>query len=458
MKNKPLIFTGIGIFTILFLAYFGGSKYYDNRFLPNTLMGEIELSGLTIDEAKRVITQDLHTNTVTVTEDEETVTTFTPYDLDAKVESDAFLKKVKNEQNNWTWPIAFFKGEKVETSEIAVQFDEAALAKLVETLTLSKAERISPVSANVQSKNGTFVIEPEVPGNIIDADLLEEQLVQTMVSSEDSVALEDAYVLPALTAESDELKQVVEKLQGLTDVTITYSLGGEEIVVPKEQLATWLSLDNNGEPTVDIEAAKTYLQTLHDKYATYEKTRTFKSTNRGEVQVPPGEYGWSIAIEAESKNLASYILAGKDIKTTPEILGSGYHEDGTDIGSTYIEVDLQNQMMYYYKNGERLLETPIVSGHTTTPTPVGVFYAWNKEEDAELIGYNPRRGNDYAQPVNYWIPVDWTGVGIHDAGWQTSFSSDQWVNNGSNGCINTPPGAMEKLFSLMDVGTPVIFF
>ncbi|WP_373768610.1 L,D-transpeptidase family protein, partial [Jeotgalibaca porci] len=369
-----------------------------------------------------------------------------------------FLTKVKDEQNSWAWPLAFFNKYEVETSEVNVQFDEDALAKLVETLTLSKPDRVAPISANVQSKDGAFVIEPEVPGTIIDTERLKEQLVQTVLSSEDTLTLEDAYVLPALTAESDELTQVVEKLQSLADVTITYTLMGEEIVVPKDQIATWLSLDNNGEPTVSVEAAKAYLQTLHDKYATYEKTRTFKSTNRGEVQVPPGEYGWSLAMEAESQNLAGYILAGEDVKTTPEILGSGYHEDGTDIGNTYVEVDLQSQIMYFYKNGERLLETPIVSGHTTTPTPVGVFYAWNKEEDAELVGYNPRRGNEYAQPVNYWIPVDWTGVGIHDAGWQSSFASDQWVNNGSNGCINTPPGAMEKLFSLMEVGTPVVFF
>ncbi len=458
MKNKPLIFTGIGIFLLLILAYFGGSKYYDSRFLPNTTMGDTELSGVTVAEAKRVVTQELHANTVTVTEDGETVTTFTPFDLDAKVDSDAFLTKVKDEQNSWAWPLAFFNKYEVETSEVNVQFDEDALAKLVETLTLSKPDRVAPISANVQSKDGAFVIEPEVPGTIIDTERLKEQLVQTVLSSEDTLTLEDAYVLPALTAESNELKQVVEKLQSLADVTITYTLMGDEIVVPKEQIATWLSLDNNGEPTVSVEAAKAYLQTLHDKYATYEKTRTFKSTNRGEVQVPPGEYGWSLAMEAESQNLAGYILAGEDVKTTPEILGSGYHEDGTDIGNTYVEVDLQSQMMYFYKNGERLMETPIVSGHTTTPTPVGVFYAWNKEEDAELVGYNPRRGNEYAQPVNYWIPVDWTGVGIHDAGWQSSFASDQWVNNGSNGCINTPPGAMEKLFSLMEVGTPVVFF
>lgn len=458
MKNKPLIFTSIGIIVILLLAYFGGAKYYDSRFLPNTKIGATELSGKTISEAKRIITQDMHANTVTVTEDGKTVTTFTPFDLDAKVDSDAFLTKLQAGQNSWSWPVAFFQDQKVAASDMNVQFDETALAKLIEKLTLSKTDRKAPISANVRSKDGKFVIEPEVPGTIIDAERLKGKLIETVASSADTLALEDTYVLPALTAESDDLQKLVSKLQGMADTSITYTLAGQEIVVPKEQIATWLYLDNEGKPAVDLEAAKAYLKTLHDKYATYEKTRTFASTNRGEVQVPPGEYGWSIAMEAESKNLASYILAGKDIKTTPEILGSGYHEDGTDIGNTYVEVDLQNQMMYFYKNGERLVETPIVSGHATTPTPVGVFYAWGKEENAELVGYNPRRGNNYAQPVSYWIPIEWTGVGIHDAGWQASFASDQWVNNGSNGCINTPPDAMAKLFALIEVGTPVVIF
>ncbi|MGP6140391.1 MULTISPECIES: L,D-transpeptidase family protein [unclassified Jeotgalibaca] len=458
MKKKPLIFTVISIFAIFVLAYIGGSKYYDNHFLPNSKIGEIDVGGKTLDEAKRVVTQKLHASTIIVTEDGKTVTNVTPQDLDAKIDSDTFLGELKSQQNSWSWPLAFFNTHTVKASEVAIQFDEKAVFELIEKLTLSKVDRIAPVSANVKNKDGQFVIEEEVPGTIIDADRFEEQLIATMVAGEETLALEDAYVLPELTADSQDLTQVVETMRDLADTNITYTIIGEEIAVPKDQIASWLSLDNSGKPTVNKEAAKAFLKTLHDKYATYEKTRTFKSTNRGEVQVPPGEYGWSIAMEAESENLAGYILAGEDVKTTPEILGSGYHEDGTDIGDTYVEVDLQNQKMYVYKNGKRELETPIVSGHATTPTPVGVFYAWNKEEDAELIGYNPRRGNDYAQPVNYWIPVDWTGVGIHDAGWQTSFAPDQWKHDGSNGCINTPPGAMEKLFSLIEVGTPVVFF
>lgn len=36
-----------------------------------------------------------------------------------------------------------------------------------------------------------------------------------------------------------------------------------------------------------------------------------------------------------------------------------------DIGSTYIELDLSRQNMWYYKDGELVVETPVVTGDPT---------------------------------------------------------------------------------------------
>ena len=36
-----------------------------------------------------------------------------------------------------------------------------------------------------------------------------------------------------------------------------------------------------------------------------------------------------------------------------------------DIGTTYIEVDMTNQMMYYYVDGKLEIETPVVTGNTS---------------------------------------------------------------------------------------------
>lgn len=443
---------------VLLIAYIGGGVYYKEHFLPNTSVGTIGIAGNTVEEANRKIAKDLHSHSIAITENEEELIKVTPLELNASVDVSEFLQQEKEKQGNWIWPIKAFEEKQLTTPEAAIDYNEESINALLATLSLNDQSREDSQNAQVVNEEGTFVIKPEVQGTKVDSALLKEAILTAMVEGSDTVALEDSYIKPTLTSESEELTTIIDNLENLSNTVITYKIAGQEEVVPKEQIQSWLSIDAEGNPIVDQAAAEAYLDTLHDKYATYDKTRQFNSTNRGTVEIPPGTYGWSLGTIAEAADLVQYVLAGEDITVEPEVNGSGYHEDGTDIGDTYVEVDLQAQMMYMYKNGERVFDTPIVSGHQATPTPVGVFYAWNKEENATLVGYNPRRGNDYAQPVDYWIPVNWDGIGIHDANWQSSFGSDQWATNGSNGCINTPPGAMAKLFGLMEVGTPVIMF
>ncbi|AQS54039.1 L,D-transpeptidase 1 [Jeotgalibaca dankookensis] len=458
MNKKSLIIASISALAVLIIAYVVGGLYYTSRFLPNTFVQETEISGETVAEASRQINERLEGRTVAVVENGQTLKEITPKELKISFDSPDYFKKVQEQQNHWAWPVAFFNEKQVDAKNISLKFDEAAVSTLLEEVKESDQERFAPVNAQVKNKEGTFYVEEEVPGTEINKEKFEEELTNVMISQADTLAVENTYLLATLTKDSEELKERIATLQNAADTTITYTLAGQEIQVPKEQIAQWLSVDETGQVVVDRDAARGYLDGLHDQYATFGKPRSFKSTNRGTVEVPAGEYGWSVAVEEESGNLVDYILAGENVTVTPAILGSGYHEDGTDIGNTYIEIDLASQNMYYYQNGERVFETPIVSGHSQTPTPVGVFMAWNKVEDTDLIGYNPRRGNDYAQPVDYWIPIDWDGVGIHDAAWQASFSPEQWKTNGSNGCINTPPGAMGQLYALIDIGTPVVIF
>lgn len=82
----------------------------------------------------------------------------------------------------------------------------------------------------------------------------------------------------------------------------------------------------------------------------------------------------------------------------------------------YIEVDLENQYMWYYKDGKVVFEIDIVFGKLFIFIFVGVFYVWNKEEDVILKGINDD-GIFYESLVNYWMLIDWIGVGIYDFDW-----------------------------------------
>lgn len=152
------------------------------------------------------------------------------------------------------------------------------------------------------------------------------------------------------------------------------------------------------------------------------------------------------------------LYAGESVVREPMIVGSGYNGSLDDIGSSYIEVDILNQTMFVYLEGELVLSTPVVTGQIGTTTVPGAYSIWNMETPSELVGYNPRTERDYVQPVQYWMGFDDTGQGIHDANWQPYFGGDAYLTNGSLGCVNTPPDVMPLVFEYAYMGMPVLVF
>ncbi|MFR3228588.1 MAG: L,D-transpeptidase [Mediterraneibacter gnavus] len=57
------------------------------------------------------------------------------------------------------------------------------------------------------------------------------------------------------------------------------------------------------------------------------------------------------------------------------------------------------------------------------------------------------------------MQVTSSGVGFHDATWQTAFGGTlyQIPGTGSHGCINMPLDQAGALFNMIEPGTPVIF-
>jgi lipoprotein-anchoring transpeptidase ErfK/SrfK len=124
-----------------------------------------------------------------------------------------------------------------------------------------------------------------------------------------------------------------------------------------------------------------------------------------------------------------------------------------DIGGTYIEVDMTMQKLYGYKDGEKVIETDIVTGNMRRnwDTPAGVNYVYAKQKKRIL------RGANYATPVDYWMPVV-GNIGLHDANWRSEFGGEIYQTDGSHGCVNIPPEVMPIIYETYEVGTPVIMF
>lgn len=127
---------------------------------------------------------------------------------------------------------------------------------------------------------------------------------------------------------------------------------------------------------------------------------------------------------------------------------------GYDVGDTYIEISIDKQHMWYYKNGKCLVSTNVVTGmknsHDTTK---GLFHIWERKSPARLVG------ETWDTMVNYWLAVTYDGIGIHDSTWRTGgYGGNIYTYDGSHGCINTPYDQAKKIYDNCSVGTPVVIY
>ena len=452
------LLSALGVILVLISFYTYRSTYYANRFLPKTEINSINVGNLTVAQANTKL-QDTYSNEkISIKENGTTWKEIAKSELGYKDDFSSDLTPILQSQNAWTWGMNYVSAaEKQEIDPIASNSEllDQTINTLTTELTAMNQERTPTEDATIEKSGDTFKIKPEVKGNTIDIKAEENKLTTAINDGQETIDLTEFQEKPAVTSTDKKLNEQLNAMNDIAKVKGTYSINGETITIPASDILNWLTYED-GKVGLDTEQVRQYVTELGTKYNTSTNDTKFKSTKRGEVTVPAGTYSWTIQTDAETESLTEAILAGEDFTRSPIVQGSTT-ADHKLIEDTYIEVDLENQHMWYYKDGKVALETPIVSGKPSTPTPSGVFYVWNKEENATLKGTNDD-GTPYESPVKYWLPVDWTGVGIHDSDWQPEYGGDLWKTRGSHGCVNTPPNVMKELYGMIEKGVPVLIF
>lgn len=263
---------------------------------------------------------------------------------------------------------------------------------------------------------------------------------------------------------TDEMRDTLAKWEGVSNFQnfqMTYQFGDCEEVIDANVVADWMVLDEEGKivfdennlPVLDETMIAEYVAYLSTTYNTVGVERKFKATRGDILTVPGGGYGNEIDEKAEYAFLLNAFLNKESGMRTPQYTSEAWEKGSDDIGDTYIEVDMGNQHMYYYVDGELVIDTPVVTGNTSRRwgTPAKVCFVYFKQKNRVL------RGANYATPVKYWMAVD-GHIGIHDATWRKDFGGEIYKTNGSHGCINTPLEVMTELYDMVELGTPVIMF
>ena len=353
------------------------------------------------------------------------------------------------------WPQAFFLKSSAEVT-IEVGYDEAALESKIESVQALNQEQTDPQSAYPKYDGNSFVVEPEVYGTKVDVDTFKAKVKDAITNfkSELNMMDEKCYAMPKYTSESPEVQKACDAMNNYLKASITYKMTNQNVVVNKDLISGWVTYDDNMNATLDESKVKEWLREFGKTYDTVGTTRSITTPGGKTVDVSGGTYGWSVDEAAELTALVD------SIKKEPAYAQTAATHDAQDWGTTYLEVDIPAQHMWYVVNGAVQLETDVVTGLPTPEreTPTGVYSILEMKRDKVLTGtIDPSTGKPiYQTPVAYWMRVTWTGVGFHDATWNPSFGGSRYQTNGSHGCINMPLDQAASLYGMLSMGTPVI--
>ena len=107
----------------------------------------------------------------------------------------------------------------------------------------------------------------------------------------------------------------------------------------------------------------------------------------------------------------------------------------------WIRVDLSEQLLVVYEDGEPIRGFVISSGLPGTPTVTGTFRIRMKVRSQTMEGGDPALGNYYNLPNVEWVQYFFADYGFHGTYWHNNFGNPM-----SHGCINMTNADAKWLF------------
>lgn len=431
----------IWVISILLGIYIIVSIFFSIMTYPNAKINGDNLGVRKISEIKNIF--DEQTTTI-IGRDNKTVTLNN---------SQSGLKQVALEnqtyvQHGFLWPIELIKG--IETNvKVKKTVDSEKLKDTIKKSELFKNIK-EPKNAQLIFENKKATIKPEELGNKLDLDKVCESVIKGFNEHKDEITLSSEYINPKVTKKSLEPSQ--KELENIAKASITLKLpNGESQKIEDNSIF----LDENYK--FEDKKVRIFVDELKEKFEVIGKDFDFTTHNGKSIKVKAKVFGNEINKKQTVALITDALKNGKTIDS--DLVYSRRSRNNGILGKSYIEISLGAQHLWYYRDGKLVLDTPVVTGDPSInhDTPTGLFEIWSKETDRFLRGNNPD-GTKYKVHVDYWMQIDYTGVGIHDTKARAAYGGQVFNGAGSHGCINTPIKPVRTIFNTAENGMPVIIY
>lgn len=383
------------------------------------------------------------------------------FSVDDRTKPEIFRAKGYEEKLAWS-ALAHPSGLHIPVSMLA--YSDEPVSAMLDGLTRTPAKDAYPI----YNGHGYSVVSEE-KGNELDKDMILaafRPVVESIVISLDApseanleISELDCYLKPKVTAanQSFDFQSMLEDSVNQLLYTIDLNLDGQSLPdkirnIKGSDLLPYISLDRKNNIQVDRAGLKA-LTAGWAAGANVSNTDFILNTYvDGPKPMPFIQVNYTLNTDSIAKKLADNLQALNSAAIDADYTCTDSEGKPFSLGSVYIEVDIDNQRLTLYRDGQVVVSTDIVTGNLNGhQTITGLYYAYNKETDVTMVG------DDYRVFSNYWVGIEGL-YGIHDASWRKHFGWDFYVNGGSHGCVNVPVEAMPTIFENSEVGTPIIIF
>ena len=247
MNRKYLKY--LSVLALIGVIYFLSVFYMHDRFLPNTKIGELDVSLKDLQETKDLIKENVIGNyVIQINAIDGTKTYITGKEIELNIKSE--LESFFNTQNKWNWFLNVAKEQKYPL-EYEILFNEDLLDKMIDTCILYQDENIKrPEDAYISDyiPGKGYEIIPETKGSMLMKDKASSEIKKAIKNLENSLSLEEAdcYEKAQITKDSDILKEELERKNKTVSATITYDFGNEKIIMTPDIYHDWIDFTEDG--------------------------------------------------------------------------------------------------------------------------------------------------------------------------------------------------------------------
>lgn len=411
---------------------------------PGTSVGGVSVGFLTPGAATDALQQRLAETTV-VLAGEGGDAELTGAELGATIDATALADGAFAERPGWN--VTQWFGEPLPA---VVELDAIAATDVLRAA--APDLYTDPVNATVayDATTATYITTPSVEGTGIDVGAVQDALQSAFLAGETRVELGTVPTAIDAATPTTVAETAATNLNAMLD-TAGFYVGEERTVgVSRDVLAAWLTVEPTADGTFDISADSALIQQVVD---TLPGTINRAAVNNTVITDTAGK-----VLREESTG-----VVGREVGDTSQIASdyaaqlatgnSAFSLPVTEVAFTTtnlarnVVVDLSEQRVYLYENGNVVDSYLASSGKGGSPTFTGSFRVNWKTPKQDLGCFE---GAPYCTKDVPYLAYFNGDQALHGAYWHNNFG-----NVMSHGCVNLPVSTAKFVYDFVAVGTEV---